>query len=317
MPLGYLGYMKLANSYLLASSSGLNRVVEPIKSEGVWGAGWYNAADFTNYADNQQHFEGSVQFELQGNSTVWNLIRDWLVEQRVYAQSLEISPNGIDKHTYALVPGDPRTGAWLKQAQFTIGAGEIVSVNASLVALRRTETSTGSNYKSIVMGPGAPEYPLNPAPHNMNPIPGWSSKAIITWPGAPPSWSEDALDGFVLMNGDVTVNNNTQIIKGCTGSVNPAAVMQGTIAVDGSIVLWRDGSIPDPYDQPGTPHTATGSSIEFRIGETNPLTFSIPHVLLTSDTYNIQGKNSPTTRSFGFSGLGDGTAPPFLMSLRS
>ena len=41
MPLGYFGYLKLANIFLLTNSGGLNRQVNPMYSEAVWGAGWF------------------------------------------------------------------------------------------------------------------------------------------------------------------------------------------------------------------------------------------------------------------------------------
>lgn len=314
MPLGYLGYIKLAGSYLLANSSGLNRKVEPIMSEAVWGAGWYNAAKTTNYADSQQNFEGDAAFELQGSGTIWNLIRDWLIEQRVYPQSVVISPNGIIEHTYTASSGDPRAGVWLKSAALSVDAESLVSVSASLMALKRTETTTASSYKAIRTGPGIPTNPLNPAPHNRNPFPGWSALTTITWPGAPSIYSPSNPTGFVLQKADFTVDNNTQVIRGCTGDANPVAVLQGTIGVDGSITLWRDGPIPDPYDQSGTPFTASGASIAMQFGTTSPLAFNIDHVLLTSDAYDIQGQNSPSVRVFGFAGLGDGLLPPFRMA---
>ena len=74
MPIGYLGYVKLLDQFLLTNSTGLNRKIEPMMSEAVWGAGWYNAAKHTNYADNQQSFEGNIDFELQAQTDIWDLI---------------------------------------------------------------------------------------------------------------------------------------------------------------------------------------------------------------------------------------------------
>jgi hypothetical protein len=314
MPLGYLGYIKLGSIYLLANTSGLNRQVNPLLSKAVWGAGWYNAAATTNYADSQQHFEGPVQFELQGSPVIWNLFRDWLVEQRVNPQSIELSPNGILRHAYTANLSDPRSGCWISQAAFSVDANALITVNATMMALKRTETATASSYKAINVGPGTPTAPLNPAPHNRNPFPGWSAITTINWPGAPSIYTLVNPTGFVLMNSNFTINNNTQIIRGCTGDANPVAVLQGTMAVDGSMTLWRDGPIPDPYDQPGTPFTASGASLSMQFGSTSPLQFFIDHVLLTSDAHDIQGDNSPSTRVFGFAGLGNGTLPPFRMA---
>jgi hypothetical protein len=154
---------------------------------------------------------------------------------------------------------------------------------------------------------------LNPAPTNRNPFAGWSALTTITWPGAPDIYSLSNPTGFVLQKGDFTVNNNTQIIRGCTGDANPVAVLQGTIAVDGSLTIWRDGPILDPYAISGTPFTASGASIGIQFGTVSPLGFNINHVLITEDSYDIQGQNTPSVRVFGFAGLGDGLLPPFIM----
>lgn len=117
---------------------------------------------------------------------------------------------------------------------------------------------------------------------------------------------------MVLRSASVDLNNNTQIIRGCTGSATAIAVLQGTMEVSGSIVVWRDGGIPDPYGNGA--FSALNASIAFSLGGSPSLDFSINYVLLNSDAYDVTGQNDPSTRTFGFAGLGDGTAPPLLMS---
>lgn len=311
MPIGYLGYAKLANTFLLCNSTGLNRQVNPLLSSAVWGAGWYDAAQHTNYADSQMAFEGAINFELQGSAVVWNLIRDWLIEQRAFAKSCTISPNGIVVYEYTQNGADIRSGVWCKSTSFTIDSGALITCAATGVALKRTEAVGAVGYaanKRIHVG--LPTGPLNPAPRNMNPIPGWNAQATVTWPNAPAFWSLVQTQGMVLMKASVNVNNNTQIIRGCTGDLAPVAVIQGVIHAEGSMDLWRDGGIPDPYGTPGN-FTATAASVSLVLGGT--LTMNLPHLLLTSDAYDVQGQNSPTNRTFGMAGLGDGTTPPILM----
>jgi hypothetical protein len=314
MPLGYLGYLKVADTFVLCNTAGLNRVVAPIMSKAVWGAGWYNAASVTNYADSQMHFEGGVNFELQGEPVVWNLVRDWLIEQRAFPQSVLLSPNGQVVHSYLVEGGDSRTGVWLRDAAFRIDATSLVTVGANGIALIRTETVSGSAYKDgLRANVGIPTKPLNPTTRNRNPIPGWNVQAEVTWPGAPAFWNEpNALNGMVLQNADVTVNNNTQIIRGCTGDPSPVAVLQGTIEVTGSMSLWRDGGIPDPFGEEGT-FTSDDASVIFNLGGTPALTMRIPNLLIVSDAYEIQEQNTPVPRTFGLAGLGDGVNPPFMM----
>jgi hypothetical protein len=314
MPLGYFGYLKLANIFLLTNSGGLNRQVDPILSEAVWGAGWYTGSKYTNFADGQQHFAGSFTIELQGIPSVWNLLGGWIVENRVTPQGAEISPNGITVQNYTANTADPRTGLWLRSAAFTVAPDQPISLNCDVVGLRRTETHKASSYKAIRVGPGVPTAPLNPTPTNRNPFPGWSAQTQLSWPGSPPIFTDANPTGFVLMGADWTFSNNTQIIKGCTGSVNPAAVMQGTMAVEGTVRIWRDGPIPDPYDIPGQPFTATGANLSMTFGTQTPKPqILIKHVLLQREEFTIQGQDSPIPRSFGFAGLGDGLGPPMAM----
>lgn len=347
MPLGYLGYARVGppgplgadSIYLLTNSSGLNRQVNPILSTGVWGAGWWNAATTTNYADYQQHFEGDLNFDLQagvgGQNAVWNQVSDWLVEQRVFPRSLELSPNGTTVFTYEadLAGDDARAGAWMSAASFTVDPEAIVTVGATLIALVRSETyNTFGTYKADLKGPnegggndlpgGIPTAPLNPAPINRNPIPGWNARATLNFPT--PSiplvnWTPATQDGFVLMNASINQNNNTQIIRGATGDANPVAVLQGTITVDGSLTLWRDGPIQDPYGTvPGDTNrafTVSASSLVLEMGvfQAVPLQFEVLQPLLTSDAFDIQAQNTPTSRVFGLNGLGDGIYPPLRL----
>jgi hypothetical protein len=328
MPLGYFGYLKLGDPtdlggsiFLLTNSGGLNRQVSPILSESVWGAGWHTGATHTNYADGQQHFEGSVSFELQGIPSVWNMIVDWAIEQRVTPKSAVISPNGINIQKYEVKSGDFRTGTWLNTAGINIAPDASIKLDANIKALRREETATATSYKAIKTGPGTPTAPLNPGPgYNQNPFPGWSAITNITWPGSPTIFSDTNTGGFVLMNASFNYNNNTQIIKGITGDQNPAAVVQGTMAVEGTLALWMDGAILDPYDPltAGGPFTASGANISMVFGKGSGIPqILIAHVLLTSDEFTIQAQNTPSTRTFGFSGLGDGSGPPMVMSLSS
>jgi hypothetical protein len=328
MPIGYLGYAKIGDPYgspsseifLLCNSTGLNRQVNPLLSTAVWGAGWYTAAQHTNYADSQMSFEGAINFELSGNASIWNLVANWLIENRAYAKSCTISPNGFAVYSYTLSNTDSRSGAWCKSCSFTIDAGALVTVAATAVALKRTESgATGTNYAANKRDPGnAPANPLNPDTRNMNPIPGWNVTATVAWPNSQTFWA-DTNDttrlGMVLMKATVNVNNNTQVIRGCTGDLAPVAVIQGVIHAEGNMELWRNGGIPDPYGTPGN-FTATGASIGLAIGSgAGALAMDLDHVLLTSDAYDVQGQNNPSNRNFGFAGLGDGTAPPITMDL--
>ncbi len=319
MALGYMGYAKLDDIFLLCNSSGINRNVSPLISQAVWGGGWYNAAK-TNFADSQQNFEGSLNFELQAFPSVWNLIADWLVEERVFSKSFSLSPNGVVEYFYTRDEADYRSGAWCSGASFTVDANSLITVGANVIALVRQEVVNYSDYTAVRTGPGRPTGPLNPTPRNLNPLPGWYAYADIDWPNAPPIWTRTNTSGFVMMNGSMNVNNNTQIIRGCTGDPNPVAVLQGQQDVDGSITLWRNGDLRDPYGDASTTSESSFSAVNAKLdlvfggtGASIQQRIRIRHLVLTSDAFDIQAPNSPTVRTFGFTGLGDGEYPPFEM----
>lgn len=230
MSLGYMGYAKLDNIFLLTTSSGINRNVSPLISNAVWGGGWYNAAK-TNFADSQQHFEGSLNFELQAFPTVWNLFADWLVEERVYSKSFSMSPNGLTEFFYTRDEADYRSGAWCSGASFNVDANSLITVGANVVALVRQEVNSPGNYLSRRIGPGRPTGPLNPTPRNLNPLPGWYAYADIDWPNAPPIWTRNNTSGFVMMNGSINANNNTQIIRGCCYGGARVITPQGILTI--------------------------------------------------------------------------------------
>jgi hypothetical protein len=265
-------------------------------------------------------FAGGLTFELQGLPTVWNLITDWLINSRVNPQSLIISPNGLVVESFAADAADPRKGAWMNSAGFTVDPAASIKLNCNVIALLKNETYSASTYRATKIGPGIPTGPLNPVPTNRNPFPGWAAQTQIIWPGSPPVFSPSNPTGMFMTGADWTFSNNTQVVRGCTGQPNPAAIMQGVMAVEGTMRCFRDGVIQDPYGSTNTPplnqppFTASGASIQMSFGNVAPIpTIQFLHVLLTSEEFTIAGQNEIVPRTFGFAGLGDGTQPPMLM----
>lgn len=198
MSLGYFGYAKLGGPtaspggqyspiLLLTNTGGMNRAVNPIVSEAVWGAGWWTGAQHTNYADSQMQFDGALTFELQGGlPTVWKLITDWLVNWRVYPQSMIISPNGLAIQSFQADTnpnGNTRGGVWMNSAGFTVDPAASIKLNCNVIGLQRSESYSASTYRAVRTTPNVPTLPLNPAPINRNPFPGWLAQAQVNlWP---------------------------------------------------------------------------------------------------------------------------------------
>lgn len=322
MALGYMGLAELEGFPLYTNSTGLNRIVEPLKSSAVWGSGWLNAAQTVAYSDSQNYFKGPVAFELSAQAALWNVFRDWAVYRRVYPKSVRMSPNGIVRYDYLADESDPRAGCWMGSISLRISAEALITVNAEFMALKRHEVILGNNYLAMDIQGHLPTAPLNPSPRNRNPIAGFTARAEIAWPNSPPWWSESNRNGMVLREADITHNNNPVLIKGCTGTPTAIAVLMGTMDTSGTITLFRDGPIPDPYgdDILSSPFTAESASIALYIGGSQgaaELGLRVPHVLLQSDSYDVKSQNEPTTRTFGFAAVGDGTGPPFIIDAAS
>jgi hypothetical protein len=109
MGMGYQGFVKFYTTgpdqgplTVLATGASVNLVLEPIFSTAVWGAGWYNAADAAHYADAALRYEGTVDIELQVGpaGAVWDFLANFIVANRAYSRSLDISPDGAHLYKY-------------------------------------------------------------------------------------------------------------------------------------------------------------------------------------------------------------------------
>lgn len=114
MAMGYQGLAQVeitrdgANGFvpLLIEGSSINMILEPIYSEAIWGAGWYNAATNVNYADNAIRYEGGLDFQLQASANIWNLVRDWAIEYRAFSRAARITPDASWVYYYGPSQGN-------------------------------------------------------------------------------------------------------------------------------------------------------------------------------------------------------------------
>jgi hypothetical protein len=330
MGMSYLGWAKIGNTpgvapseLLFCDSTGLDRQVEPILSKANWGAGWRNAASSVAYADNQMYFSGGINFEVQYNSTVWTLLKDWAVNQRAFPASMQISPDGYLNYLYQASSSDPRGGVWCDSLSLRISPDGFIAASVTGKALKRVETvTTDHNYAAnlrtnLSLPSSFTNSLLNPSPFNRNPIPGWNARAAINWPNSPGVWQDGSNPyGFIFMEGNVTLNNKVQMIRGCTGDRIPAAMIVGTMEASGDMSLWRDGAIRDPYGDANNPSTFTASNayVKLYLGGGADPAIALNNVVLSSDRYDMGGQDDRVPRAFGFYGLGDGTLAPCELS---
>lgn len=320
-------------------------MLEPIYSSAVWGAGWYNAA-VSHYADAAIRYEGNIDFELQGGMTVWNLMRDWIIEQRAYSRSLDISPDGARVYQYRNTNNSTydTNGAWNTSASFNTSEGSFVMVSAGCVALNRGEKDPAggtafSDYTYILQRGGVHSFcsqlsdiePLNPSGGNINPIPFWRTKAMLQRG----SFSQFTLGtpiqtGLETVEWSMDVSQNNIILYTCNGSRLPTAFLQGPMDVTGSVVLYCTSGVFDPILGPDNSGTITSPYLYaentwFTVEISRPapaaaLYLECPAVVVESDDYSIQGMDAVTNRTFSIKGLGGrcdaggALLPPFTMS---
>jgi len=351
MAMGYMGFAKFYQQssggtpsspiLLLATGASVNLTLEPINSTAVWGAGWYNAASTSHYADGALRYEGTIDVELQGTNELWNFVRDWAIEYRAFPMSGEISPDG--RRVYAFhASGDyvignhnensfTNNGMYCTSLGMTTSEGSFVTASIGAVGLHRVMTLTGKKY--ILNRTGittcselATTFPLNPSSSNISPIPFWRTNAnlldlgVTSYPVYP---SYTPFSGGSVFQADletvdwsVDVTNNQVILYTCDGDREATAVLMGTMDVTGSVTLFSEEGVFDPILGPtGTEGTESNPYLYaqrtiFRIeiqrspASVNPVFIELPAVMVESDDYGLKGQNDVTNRGFSIRGLG-------------
>jgi len=346
MGMGYQGFVKFGTSdVVLATGASVNLVLEPIYSTAVWGAGWYNAASSAHYADNAIRFEGTVDIEVQLGSggAIWDFMEDWIISNRAYSKSLQISPDGARVYKYTASGSYDLTGAWNTSAGFSTSEGSFVTASLGVVALSRDEEDPGggtnySDYTYISQKQGviasdctalAVTNPLNPSGNNVDPIPYWRTDAQLlrgAYPG-PFAGGTPPQTGLETVEWSVDVTQNHVILYTCNGSRLPTAVLQGPMDVSGSVVLYNEDGVFDPILGPSGTGTITSpymyaENTWFLVTvnhQSGSVYLEVPAVVIEGDDYGIAGQDAVTNRTFSIKGMGgrcDGTTtlPPCIIS---
>lgn len=349
MGMGYQGFVKFYSTgpatgpmVVLATGASVNLVLEPIYSTAVWGAGWYNAADAAHYADAALRYEGNVEIELQMGAAgvVWDFLADFIVAQRAYSRSLDISPDGAHVYQYRNTTNTTydTKGAWCRSAGFSTSEGSFVTCSLGIVAIFREDWDPSgiarnySNYSYILQKTGviasdctvlAVTNPLNPSGTNVNPIPFWKTNAQLnrgTYPGAFDSTSYDGSlnpqAGTETVEWTIDISNHEHILYTCSGSRLPRAVLMGPMDVSGNVTLYHPNGVFDPILGPAgtgtitTPYMYAENSwfgIQILTGAVAPndkVYIEVPATVIQSDEYSITGADTITNRGFGIKGLG-------------
>ena len=322
---------------VLATGASVNLVLEPIFSQAVWGAGWYNAAEAAHYADNAVRYEGNIDLELQMGSggAFWDFLSKFVVASRAYPRSLEISPDGSHVYKYLTTStycaNYDTNGAWCRSANFSTSEGSFITCSLGIVALNRAESdpaggATYSAYSYISKPPigvfassctnMALTNPLNPGGDNVDPIPYWRSNAQLghgTYPGPFIPVALLPQPGTETVDWSIDIGNNDKVLYTCSGSRMPRAVLMGPMSVDGNVTLYHANGVFDPLLGPAgtgslTEPYSTAENTWFQVainyGVGTNTYIEIPAALIAGDDFSIQGADSVTNRAFTLKGMG-------------
>lgn len=301
MGIGYQGYAKLAGNLVLVTGGGVDFVQDPIYSSASWGAGWKKVATAAHFADSAQRYEGTVDFDLQLG--VWNTLIDWVVNNRITPIGLILCPDGSKIFTYTAGTAAGTAGAYNTSAGFSTSEGSAISVSVGVLAFERS-LSDGDSYIEnktglIANNCSGTANPLNLNSANLNPIPFWKSVATIG--GSPQS-------GLQAVEWNVDVTQNTLAVYTCRKNKMPKAVLQGTMDVSGSVIMYHPDGVFDPA-------TLTAENTSFTVNiSSGAANIMIPAVMMESDAYDISGLDTITNRTFNMKGMAGKGASPLILS---
>lgn len=302
MGMGYSGYVKIGTKIILTTGSSVEKVIEPIYSDAVRGAGWYNPGT-SKYAEDIVKYDGSIDFDL--HKDIWSTLVDWIVEKRNIPKQVTISPDGLYSHLFS-VSGNVY-GAWNASANFSTSEGSFITCSLGVLCFDRSESTSGDSYVGNDVGIEPCQYgssflsPLNPGNTNFNPIPYWKSTAEIKVGGVSPF---DVDTSAVEWN--ISVNQELSVVYACVKAQGPIAVFVGEMDVSGSCTMYNASGVNEVTG-------STSANTNFAVTLAGVGAMSMPAVVLNNDSYNVSGGDSIISRAFSMRGLA-GNSPAFLMT---
>jgi len=309
----FYGLVKLDGTAILATSGSIGVSTDPMFSSGVWGAGWYTAAEQVSYALNFLRIEGDVSFELAAGD-IFTKILNFAFEKRVpsngeEAMVLDILPQG--KAGYS-------GPAYCSGCNFSASEGSIVT--------------GGFNYSSGNMGSAYWKTidPTNPSDPNRQTGTKGSTGTPPAFKAVYPYWATAVLLGASypgsiklpdVVSWDASYTSSIEFVKFCQGITDDTDnkireadyIMVGPMNADGNFTIFTVNNQISPeqfHSQkacritmlPGNGLSGTPNKIDFA------------NIVYNSGNTSVQTGGAYCQADVGFSALGDGTKPPMLIS---
>ena len=334
---------------LLATSGSASIAHDPIMSSGIWGAGWYNAAEQVAYSNNVLKITGSVGYELVAGDIFDVLLKFGFTERAsTYGRSMMILPDGkngfygpawcssvsMTASTDSNVTGDIQySGAILSRVSSSIGENFIIGKNPE-----EDELKYGVGFHpglTNLSGRTGENKPGASGDQFLSLYPFWASsvhlgkKMVI-----PNDWisttnplvissNENAL--FNVQDWNVSYNSSVEFMTlcsgynttdtDCNGPITPDYIMIGSMNASGSFTFVGLSNLLSPesiYSQ---------KSYDIVVRPNNGLDdsskwgkISLPSVVYNNVNIQTTSGNQLVTAGVDFAAIGDGSKPPMSFS---
>ena len=327
------GYTQPASPTTILSTGGNITVTQtPIFTTGVWGAGWYNAAQQIAYAPNYITTSGSINFQLTYNKTVaaggndmFTQLQDYAFEKRNLGKYLYILPNGVAGY---------KGVGWCQGCSFTASADAIVTGDTSFKTGNVencifTDQATASSEK----GPNMPKTQKNPidaafGDDYLDVFPFWASGVKLTkfeqgQTQADVSTKRNQTGTVVLrddiMDWNTSYSSQLVLVATCANYNSLAQSQQakyadlGTMTAQGSFTIFRVAGDIDPNLIRACRHCTIQMGTAKAPAEKAKIKFG--SVVFSSGSTDVQTGSSFIQSSFSFTALGNGQDP--IMKLQA
>ena len=334
---------------LLATSGQVNINHEPIFSQGVWGAGYMNAAEQVAYANNYLRLEGSFAFQLskmigQGDTfkdgdyvTKDKNVRDCVSAINDFAFVNRGNPEG----TFIQILPNGEQGfqgvGWCSSLSFNCSEGDVVNCDSNFQSYidgmsedegvkNRIITGQSTNSKLGASGGNLPLAPNGLFPYWATQVftgeaGGLATEAIKQLPDIT-SWSASYNSQIVPLKCCRQPNDLPSVPgkeeygyaaeDGEGAPLGPDYILIGTMNADGNYTVFRlrGDFAPEAYHQ--------DRSLRFQIApsfapNSDDIGIYIPTAVNQSGSTSIQSGSQYITAEFSFSAVGNGKNPPLAL----
>lgn len=320
-------YSKLAT--ILAQSGSCSIAHDPIVSQGIWGAGWYNAAEQVAYSNNVLKMTGSIGYELIVGD-VFDALLSFGFENRAasYGHGIVILPDGTNGF---MGPG------WCSQVDMSASTDSNITGNLSYSSaiLSRVEGEIGNNFitsdnpldetkskygvgvhPGIVGGVNNGTPPAAKGNEFLGMFPFWASNVLYGEDGAEPTQMLNNVQDW-----SAQYSSSVEFMTLCSGytefdgPITPDYIMIGSMQGSGNLTFVGLSSQISPasiYNQKSYRIIVRPNSYlkdESKWGQ-----IDLPSVIYNSVNVQTTTGSQLVTASVDVTALGDGSRPPMSFS---